>query len=120
MEKKRKLISSANDLYTDYSKSVVYHKYLPKINLSEGVLEIATEEKCFWFIDLIKSHQKNMNMVQYQKWELLKISANKFKVTAADENNRILVDQQVDNKDFFFGSLTFIKKLDKILLPCEM
>lgn len=121
MEKKNKILgASANDLYTDFSIAEVYHKYLPKIYLSEGVLEIATEEKCFWFIDLIKGNQKNLKKVPYQKWDLIKISTNQFKVTASDETNRVLVDHQVDDKDFFFGSLTFIKKLDKILLPCEM
>lgn len=48
---------SANDFYDSFMGTESYYSYIGKLLLTDGVITIAREESCFWFLDCIASYQ---------------------------------------------------------------
>lgn len=112
----------ANDYYKHCFGTENYYQYYPDHYLTDGVKEVAENENCFWFVDVICSYQSinKFKKIKYQKWFLERIKNSEFKVTATNlDDGEIFITQEVPLSDFYFRELVFLKKDNIILLPSE-
>ncbi|MDR4895110.1 MULTISPECIES: DUF6876 family protein [unclassified Chryseobacterium] len=112
----------ANDYYRHCFGTENYYQYNTGHYLTDGVKEIAENENCFWFADIICSYQylNKFKNTQYQKWILERVKNCEFKVTASNlDDGEILITQEIPLSDFYFKELVFLKKDNIILLPSE-
>lgn len=104
--------------HCDYSEN--YYKHVGGV-YTDGVKEVAENEKCYWFIDVCMSYQtkafKENN--PFQVWHLKRIDENKFIVNCEDGNHNIIVSQEIEFSDFQDDDLKFWFTTDVLLLPSE-
>ena len=112
---------SANEYYNHFTGTESYYSYLLGLLLTDGVKTIADEEQCYWFLDCIASYQfeEKFKQEEFQVWKIKRIQDTKFKLTATDGNNNVLISQDIPFSDFFFDELTIWKETNVLLLPSE-
>lgn len=112
---------SANDYYNHFIGTECYYAYLMGLVLTDGVKAIADEEQCYWFLDCIVSYQlePTIKEKEFQVWKIERIEDTKFKLTATNGNNKILVSIEIPFSDFFFNEYTIWKEGNVLLLPSE-
>ncbi|MCT2563382.1 DUF6876 family protein [Chryseobacterium herbae] len=119
MKKNSKIENCANNLYNEFPKAEVFIKYAKKINVSEGILYVAEQEECHWFLDIMVQNCIMVSEIKYQKWKLLKNPDGEILVVALDRKCNRLLEINVPEKDFYFSSLTICKISNNLLMPCE-
>jgi hypothetical protein len=112
---------SANEFYNEFMGTESYYSYMFGMVLTDGVKAIADEEKCYWFLDAIASYQleEKFKNQEFQVWKIERIAGTKFKLSATDGNNNVLVTQDIEYSDFFFQECTIWKEEKVLLLPSE-
>ncbi|GEM52760.1 hypothetical protein EB1_25500 [Empedobacter brevis NBRC 14943 = ATCC 43319] len=112
---------SANEFYNEFLGTESYYPYMFGIILTDGVKTIADEEKCYWFMDCITSYQfeTKFKKEEFQVWKIERVKDTKFKLSATDGNNNILIIQNIEFSDFFFSEFTIWKEGNVLLLPSE-
>ena len=97
-----------------------YYKFIDGIKLTDGVMHLANETKCFWFLGIIASYQATdiMKAEGFQVWTLKKCGGA-WLVTCEDGNNNEITRQVIPFSDFPFDSqaIWFINGV--MLLPSE-
>ncbi len=109
---------SANDFYRLYTGTEKYYKFYNHF-LTDGVFDIAGEEECFWFLQIIVIAQRHLKEYLFQTWKLERIMNNEFSVIATDGNDFIIYRQNIAFSDFFFDSLTIWVENEVVMLPSE-
>lgn len=112
---------SANDYYDHFIGTECYYAYLMGLVLTDGVKAIADEEQCYWFLDAIASYQleEKCKKQEFQVWKIERVKGSRFKLSATDGNNKVLVTQEIEYSDFFFQEFTIWKEDKVLLLPSE-
>ena len=80
-----------------------YYQYTFGTKLTDGVMYMATEAKCFWFLDVIVSWQPELKGQEFQIWKLKKCG-EAWLVTCDDGNDNELARQVVEYSDFNYDS----------------
>lgn len=132
--------SDCNRLYSQHTCTSSYYRYMLGYHLTDGTLDVADSEKCFWFYDIIVSAQllQKVHKEDFQVWYLKRIKDDAFLVFGTNgnyvddvskypgltrnENDRnILYKQKIDYSDFQHDVLkVFLSKHDKVIyLPSE-
>ncbi|AZA79673.1 hypothetical protein HIO71_13955 [Chryseobacterium aquaticum] len=113
---------SANDFYDSFMGTESYYSYIGKLLLTDGVITIAREESCFWFLDCIASYQysEKFQKEEFQVWKIERIEANRFNLSATDGNDNVLATQDIEFSDFFFNEFTIWKEDNVLLLPVNI
>jgi hypothetical protein len=90
---------------TIYEWSVLFRT----CRMTEGVLYLCRNAECFWFADLIGSHQssirKNHGLQEHQSWTIEKTAGSGCLVTCTDGNGKKLARQRIGYTDFPFDRL---------------
>lgn len=119
MRKNKKIENCANHLYNEFPKAEMFIEYSEKISVSEGILYVAEQENCYWFLDIVVQNCIKLNTVKYQKWKLLKNEDGEIIVVVSDRKDEMLLEINGPAKDFYFSSLTICKIGNNLLMPCE-
>lgn len=109
---------NANDTLREFNATDHYYKYLT-MNITVGVLTLAQNFECFWFLDIIASYQPQLKQEEFQCWKLTKNEDDSAIVTCDDGNGRILKKQKVDWTDFRATTATVWVEFGVALLPSE-
>lgn len=129
-----------NLLYNEHTCTENYYRYLLGYMLTDGILNVAETEKCFWFIDIIVSAQidSNVKNEEFQCWYLKRVHGNEFVIfgtngnwvediskyegmTQKENDRNILYSQDIPFSDFKFDIFkVFVSNIDKVIyLPSE-
>ncbi|MCT4327733.1 DUF6876 family protein [Chryseobacterium indologenes] len=119
MTRKGRIENNANDLYDEFPEANVFIKYSKNNYISEGLLYVADQEECHWFLDIVIEDQKLLKSIDYQKWNLTKESEMEFVVVVLDKHDNILLQRTIQAKSFYFSIFNILKINDNLLLPCE-
>ncbi|ROL61339.1 hypothetical protein D9V86_06290 [Bacteroidetes/Chlorobi group bacterium ChocPot_Mid] len=115
-KEKRKFISELNS----HNCTDFYYRYMT-IMITDGVKFLCETAQCFWFADLIASHQFN-EKVKHEEFQVYNLKVNPDQtalVTIEDGNGRILDTQEISYTDFPLESMT-VWCIGKVaLLPHE-
>lgn len=135
MEKK-----NCNLKYDEHICTLFYHQYSLGFYLTDGILDVAKNEKCFWFIDVIISAQikKSVRKEDFQVWYLERQKNEEFVVFATngnwvediseydglsreDNDCNIIYKQSIPFSDFAFDTFkVYVSTFDKVIyLPNE-
>ncbi|MCJ8155690.1 hypothetical protein MKJ01_18200 [Chryseobacterium sp. SSA4.19] len=117
--KKKPIKNSANDLYDIYKFPEELHLYKNSVNITLGICDLATEEDCFWILDVIVENQSLLPNTGIQIWELARVEGDTFDLTCSDENGANLFMIKNPKFEFYFDYLKIIKKDNLIYLPIE-
>ncbi|KUJ56422.1 DUF6876 family protein [Chryseobacterium aquaticum] len=112
---------SANEFYNQFTGTENYYSYIFGILLTDGVKNVADEEKCFWFLDSIASYQTSQRFQNedFQVWTIKRIKNEQFNLSASDGNENQLMSATIPFSDFFFEEFTIWKEGNVLLLPSE-
>lgn len=110
---------NANDLLRDefsFGSEDVYQ--YQTLTVTEGVLALANRYECFWFLDVIWSHQLYLKHEEFQTWTL-KRTDDTAVVIATDGNSKELARQEIPYTDFKPTEATVWLEYGTMMLPCE-
>lgn len=110
---------NANDSLSHHNGTESYYKYLMGYLLTDGVKELATQFQCYWFLDVVVSHQPDLEDEEFQVWTLKKNVDNSADVVCTDGNNKVLKSQHILMTDFTADEATVWVEGNVILLPSE-
>lgn len=119
-------IRNANLKYRYYVGSDIAHPYLLGVYLTDGVLDLANQESCFWFLDIIASVQSSSKVrnEEFQVWRLKRVQNLNFLVSCSDggkndDEEKIVYEQDIPISDFELDILTLYFENKVISLPSE-
>jgi hypothetical protein len=114
-------MKNANQSLGEFTGTENYYKFTSNLTLTDGVRHAAEEFGIFWFLDIIASYQNHDSFIgeYFQTWELKRVSADEFIVTATDGNENVLIEQQIPYSDFKDDIITMWCVDNVILLPSE-
>lgn len=115
-KEKRKFISDLNAHHC----TTAYYRYMT-IMLTDGVKFLCEKGECFWFADLIASHQFN-EKVKHEEFQVYKLDVNEDQsalITITDGNDKVLDTQSLDFTDFPLDTMTVWCVGRVALLPHE-
>ncbi|QJD98530.1 hypothetical protein HH214_21475 (plasmid) [Mucilaginibacter robiniae] len=96
------------------------YKYVFGVTHTEGIKYLADNYQCYWLLDLICIHSRDIkNLQEFQVWNLKRIQGCKFELTATDGNKNILKKIEIKYSDFKADNLDVWLVHETILLPCE-
>lgn len=80
--------TNCNQLYSEHVCTENYHRYVFGYHLTDGTLDVASNEKCFWFYDVIISAQmlQKVRKEDFQVWYLKRIKNEEFLVFGTNGN----------------------------------
>lgn len=101
-----------------------YYKasFFSKIVCTDGVQYLREKCNCYWYTDLIVSHQTNKKVRQqeFQTWKLkTDLKKNKAIAICEDGNGNVIVTQKIPYTDFSLEEITVYLTNNVILLPSE-
>lgn len=129
-----------NRLYLQHTCTACYHRYMLGYHLTDGALDVADNEKCFWFYDIVVSAQllQKVKQEDFLVWYLKRVKDDGFLVygtngnyvediskypglTRKENDKNILYKQKVDYSDFGYDVFkVFLSTHDKVIyLPSE-
>lgn len=132
--------TDCNRLYEQHVCTEHYYRYMLGYHLTDGTYDVAEQEKCFWFYDVIISAQTlaKVRKEDFQVWYLKRLHDNEFLVfgtngnyvgdlsaypglTEKKNNENILYKQKITYSDFRHDVYrVFLSTYDKVLyLPSE-
>lgn len=78
-----------------------YYKHFTGIRYTDGVLFLAEELNCFWFLDIIASYQHKLRDVPFQIWKVQVNKDNTGLVTMREDSDQpIKIRQELKYTDF--------------------
>lgn len=113
------------DLNTQYSHFIgsetVHPHWLTGMWMTDGAKAVAEEQKCFWLLDIIASHQLTQGVAgeYFQVWQLLRQKEEIFEVRCDDGNGRTLASQRVISPGFAHSWLTLWCVDGIMMVPSE-
>ncbi len=112
---------NANDSYQQFNGTDHYYSHWLGFKMTDGVMQLANDYQCHWFIDIIASYQgyKKFKANRFQVWKLKRIQDARFWVIAEDGDNNKIGEQLVPFSDFKDDDLTMWLVDGVILLPSE-
>ena len=113
---------NVNDELREYNCSDNYYKYNFGLVITDGVKALAEKFQCFWFVDVIASHQPKLRVEEFQVWSLGKNEDSSAIVLCTDGNDRVLVSQNIPWTDFEADVATVWVEAGEVLvcfLPSE-
>jgi len=121
MTTETKTQTCANDKYAQFTGTDHYYTYMMGSLLTDGAMQMATDEKCFWLMDIVASYSMEIKLKseEFQVWILTRVKDDEFKVTCDDGNGNILIVQKIPFSDFPFDTVKLFKVQNVIMLPCE-
>lgn len=97
-------------------------RYLLGINVTDGAIGFAEENSCYWFLDVVCSHQLNVRvrMEEFQVWKLVKdATGSGCEVICEDGNDNVVITQKIPFTDFAEPTATVWLCNNVIMLPTE-
>ena len=85
-----------NEKYCQFIGSeTIYMHWLPGMWYTEGAKAVADENKCYWFLDIIASHQLSQQVVSnyFQVWRLIREKGTRFEARCEDGDGKTLLVQ---------------------------
>ena len=81
-----------------------YIHWTGKLVYTDGINYLIEKGNCYWFIDVIASHQttKEVREEQFQAWKLIKNEKGGGVITVDDGNDNIIATQELEYVDFPF------------------
>ncbi|MDO5664460.1 MAG: hypothetical protein Q4G63_04275 [Bacteroidia bacterium] len=131
---------NCNLVYNGHTCTEHYYRYILGYHFTDGVMDVAKTEQCFWFFDVVISAQlkPKVKNEEFQVWVLNRIRDDEFVVFATngnwveniedfegltqEENDlNILYKQKIPFSDFKFDTFkVFVSTFDKVIyLPSE-
>jgi hypothetical protein len=86
---------------------------------TDGVKALCEMFECYWFLDIIVSHQPQLRDEEFQLWSLGKNKDNSAMVICTDGIDRILKTLKIKYTDFPCDEGTVWVELGVALLPSE-
>lgn len=129
-----------NSLYEEHTCTENYYRYILGYHLTDGTLDVAKTEGCFWFFDIVVSAQliAGVEKEDFQTWYLTRVRDDEFIVfgtngnwvediskyeglTPEENDMNILYTQEIPFSDFKYDKLrVFLSGHDKVIyLPSE-
>lgn len=115
-------MKNANHRFQQCNGAAAYYRHkLFNTTFTSGVKEVADELSCYWFIDLIFSHQLRaiVRNQRFQVWKLERVKGSRFKATCTDGNDNHIAHQNIPFSDFEDDELTLWLVDGVLLLPSE-
>ena len=99
----------------------LYRYSFTKFIYTDGIKALVQECKAYWLIDLIISHQiqVEVNKEPFQVWHLKRVENDSFTITATDGNDNKVARQQIPFSDFPYDLATFWMVGTCLMLPNE-
>ena len=97
-----------------------YYRYMT-VMLTDGVKFLCETAQCWWFADIIASHQFN-EKVKHEDFQVYQLDVNEDQtalITITDGNGRVLDKQEVTYTDFPLETMTVWCVVKVALLPHE-
>lgn len=116
------IMKNANDLYANFTCTNAYYTTMVEPYVfTDGVKAMCEECGCYWFLNLILSHQHTpkVKAETFQVWHLKRIFQEQFTATADDGNGNIIARQNIEFSDFAFDEATVWLVDEVLLLPSE-
>jgi len=110
---------NSNETIMQASGSGTYHKYLFGMSATDGVLQLATTYRCFWFLDMVASYQQVISKEDFQIWTLRKNTDSSAWIIAEDGNGKVLISQEIKYTNFKMEQATVWVEGKVILLSSE-
>ena len=130
---------NCNLVYGEHICTEHYYRYMFGYFLTDGTKDVADNEKCFWFYDIITSAQliKSVQKEEFQVWYLKRVKDDEFFVFATNGNwtenyeeygmtkeqndDNVIYKQKIPFSDFKFDTFeVFVSTFDKVIyLPSE-
>lgn len=129
-----------NSVYSGHTCTESYYRYTMGYHLTDGTIDVAKTEECFWFFDIVVSAQLKVEVrkEEFQAWFLKRVRDNEFIVVGTngnwvediskyegltpEENElNILYKQEIPFSDFKYDTFNvFVSNYDKVIyLPSE-
>lgn len=133
-------MKNCNSKYAGHTGTESYHRYFLNFLLSDGALNVAQSEQCFWFLDILISAQtiKGVRDEEFQSWFLFRKQDDQFEVIGTNgnwiedvskypnldieaNNQNIIYKQDIPFSDFEFDRLSlYLDPINKVIyLPSE-
>lgn len=115
-------MKNANHRFQQCIAAEAYYRHpLFKRTFTSGVKEAADQLSCYWFIDLVLSHQLRaaVSNQPFQVWKLERVKGNRFKATCTDGNDNYITHQNIPFSDFEDDTFTLWLVDGILLLPSE-
>jgi hypothetical protein len=113
------------DLNEQYSRFIgsetIYQHWLPGMWYTEGARAVANDNQCYWFLDIIASHQLSQQVVSnyFQVWRLIREQDSRFEVRCEDGDGQTLLVQMIESTHFEHPMLTLWCVDRTIMVPSE-
>lgn len=118
-----KTIEEIRNILAHATGSESYHKYscIPGYPvITDNVLILAEGAECFWFLDVIGSHQNNRKLDKsFQVWKLIVDTESESAVVQAYNDTTLIITQAISHTDFPLEELKLYLIDGVILLPSE-
>ena len=110
---------NANDQLREHNSTDNYYNYGFGLIITDGAKALADKFRCYWFLDIIASHQPELTDEEFQVWTLTKHPGDNATVKCTDGNDRVLVSQVIPWTDFEPDEATVWVEFGTALLPSE-
>lgn len=111
-----------NEKYCQFIGSeTVYMHWLPGMWYTEGAKAVADDNQCYWFLDIIASHQLSQQVVSnyFQVWRLIREKGSRFEARCEDGDGKTLLVQMIESTHFEHAMLTLWCVDRTIMVPSE-
>jgi len=96
------------------------YRYIFGIHITEGIRYLADTYECYWLLDLICIHSKDIKeSQQFQVWILKRVNGTQFRVSVEDGNKNVIKEIDVRYSDFKSDEVHVWLENDVIYLPNE-
>lgn len=97
-----------------------YTKYQGGLLLTDGVVYLAKNADCFWFLDIIWSvqHLPAIRREEFQSWTLT-VKDDKAEAVCTDGNKKVLYKQKITFTDFPLDEVKLFVQNNVIMLTSE-
>ncbi len=96
------------------------YKYTFGVHVTEEVKYLADTYECYWLLDLISIHSRDIRDTQeFQVWILKRVRNNSFKLSVEDGNKNVIKEIDIQFSDFKANEVHLWLENEVIHLPNE-
>lgn len=96
------------------------YKYTFGIHITQGIKYLADTYECYWLLDLISIHSRDIKDTQeFQVWILKRLQSNHLKLSVEDGNKNVIKEIDIRFSDFKADLVHVWLQNDVIYLPNE-
>lgn len=96
------------------------YKYTFGIHITQGIKYLADTYECYWLLDLVSIHSRDIRYTQeFQVWILKRVKGNQFKLSVEDGNKSVIKEIDILFSDFKADLVHLWLENEVIHLPNE-